>query len=100
MSDHEIRVRSWVRATEAEVRGGLLGYLSVLFGDLVVDGITLRQTAEGKFALSYPARTDRAGRRHAYVRPVDDAARRAIERELLRQFGQGQDLEVAEEEQP
>jgi hypothetical protein len=47
--------------------------------------------------LSFPARTDRAGKRHSYIRPVDDAARQAIEREILGQLGQNQELGVREE---
>ncbi len=88
MTDHDIRVRTWARATDADVRTGLIGFLSVFYGDLVLDGIVLRRTTEGRFALSWPAKTDRGGQRHAYVRPVDDAARRAIEAEILGQLGQ------------
>jgi hypothetical protein len=76
----------------------LLGYLAVSYGALLLDGITLRRTAEGRFALSFPARTDRAGRRHAYVRPADDEARRAIENTILAQLGQRQDLDIAAED--
>ena len=82
----EIRVRSWVRASEEERRTGLEGYISVLVGTLIVDGLVLRRTLAGKFAVSFPAKTDRAGRRHPYVRPVDDAARIAIEAEILDQL--------------
>jgi hypothetical protein len=84
----EIRVRTWVRGSDDEIRTGLLGYLSVNYGQLILDGIVLRRTAAGRFALSFPVRTDRAGQRHSYIRPVDDAARQAIERELLGQLGQ------------
>ncbi len=92
MSDHLIRVRTWVKASEQEVRTGLLGFLSVNYGNLVLDGITLRKTADGRFALSFPTRTDRAGRRHAYVRPANDAVRQEIERELLWQLGEREDF--------
>lgn len=88
MSGSEVRVRTWVRASDQESRTGLLGYVSVFLGDLVVDGITLRRTAEGRLALSFPARTDRAGRRHPYVRPIDDEARQAIERKILSELGE------------
>lgn len=84
----DVRVLSYVRATDAEERSGLIGYLRVASGSLVIDGVTLRRTAAGRFALSFPERTDRSGRRHAIVRPVDQAAREAIERELLDQLGQ------------
>lgn len=83
MAEREIRIRSWVRAHSDEERSGLLGYLSVFYGALILDGIVLRRTAAGHFALSFPARTDRAGRRHAYIRPIDDDARKQIEREIL-----------------
>lgn len=97
MSKPEIRVRSWIRGSESDARSGLLGYLSVLYGGIVLDGITLRRTAEGRFALSFPTKTDRAGRRHPFVRPVDDQARSAIEAEILGQLGQRPDLQPSEE---
>jgi hypothetical protein len=60
MADHEVRLRTWVKATEAEIRTGLCGYVSVVYGDLILDGIVLRKTTDGRFALSFPARTDRS----------------------------------------
>ena len=98
MASPEVRVRSWVRANDDEVRSGMLGYLSVHFGGLVLDGIVLRKTTDGQFTLSSPARTDRTGRRHPYFRPADDNARREIECEILGQLGQRQDLDVATED--
>ena len=92
MNEPDIRVRTWVRATGDDIRSGLLGFLSVRYGDLILDGITLRRTANGRFALSFPARTDRAGKRHSYIRPASDEARQAIERELLGQLGQHPDV--------
>lgn len=96
MATPEIRVRTWVRGSDDDIRNGLLGFLSVTYGSLVLDGITLRRTADGRLALSFPARTDRSGKRHSFIRPADDAARRAIEREILTQLGQGE--EVAQED--
>lgn len=93
MKEPEIRVRTWVRGSDEDIRSGLLGYLSVSYGLLVLDNLTLRKTAAGRFALSFPCRTDRAGKRHSYIRPVDDGARQAIERELLGQLGQCQEVE-------
>ncbi len=87
MADCETRIRSWVRASDAEVRTGLLAYISVEHGHLILDGITLRRTTDGRFVLSFPARTDRAGRRHPYIRPVDDEARRQIEAEIMGRLG-------------
>jgi hypothetical protein len=91
MTDYELRVRSWVRASDDDIRTGLLGWISVEYGTLILDGITLRHSADGRFILSFPARTDRAGRRHSYIRPADDLARQQIEREILRQLGQRED---------
>lgn len=93
MAESEIRVRTWVRASDAEIRTGLLGYLSVHYGDdLILDSICLRRTADGRLALAFPARTDRVGRRHPYVRPTDDEARREIERAILGQLGQREEV--------
>ena len=78
-----LRVVSWVKASEADVRRGLLGFVSIEYGLLVLDGIVVRRTAEGRITLSFPARTDRGGRRHPYLRPRDDDARRRIETAIL-----------------
>ena len=67
-------------ASAHDARHGLLGYLVVTFADLLLlDGITLRITETGRHALSFPCRTDKAGRRHPFFRPQDDRARRIIE---------------------
>ena len=100
MAEPQIRIRSWIKASASDIRTGLLGYLSVFYGDLVLDGIVLRRTADGRFALSFPARDDGTGKRHPYVRPVDDAARTAIERTLFAQLGQHVGAAVATEDQP
>lgn len=92
MADTEIRIRTWVKGADDDRRAGLLGYLSVFYGQVILDGIVLRRTAEGRYALSFPARTDRHNRRHPYIRPVDDAAREEIERELLWQLGEREDF--------
>ncbi|MCA9300446.1 MAG: septation protein SpoVG family protein [Phycisphaerales bacterium] len=59
---------------------GLLGWVRfVTLDGLVIDGVGVRRTREGIFALSFPERTSRDGTRHAIVRPVDDRTRREIE---------------------
>ena len=98
MADLKVRVRTWVRGSAAEARDGLLGYVSVFYGDLIVDGITLRRTSAGRYALSFPQRTSLSGERHALVRPADTNARLAIEREIFRQLGQRE--EFAREDLP
>jgi DNA-binding cell septation regulator SpoVG len=87
MTDLDIKIRTWVRGTADDERQGLLGYLSVYYGALVIDGITVRRTAQGRICLSFPERRDSRGRRHSIVRPIDDATRQAIE---LAVFGQAQ----------
>lgn len=54
----------------------------------MLDGIVLRRTAAGHFTLSFPARTDCGGRRHSYIRSVDDDARRQIESKILGELGE------------
>jgi DNA-binding cell septation regulator SpoVG len=88
MDATEIRLRTWVRGSDTDQRSGLLGFISVFVGNLVVDGIALRRTESGRLALSFPSRTAKNGDRHAIVRPVDDDARKAIEKELLRQLAE------------
>ena len=66
---------------------GLLGWLSLEIGPLLLDGVALRQTRRGRPTLSFPVRRDRAGRDHAIVRPIDRTARAAIEREVLAALG-------------
>lgn len=59
---------------------GLLGFVSFLIdGWLRVDGVAVRRKLDGELTLSWPARTDREGKRHPYMRPIDDASRRAVE---------------------
>jgi len=77
---HDIR---FIPASDADAERGLLAFVKLEFGPLILDGVTLRRHADGRLGLSWPERTDRAGRRHPLVRPVDDEARVALEREVL-----------------
>lgn len=83
MMTPDLRIRTWVRGTADDERAGLLGYLSVHVGDLLLDGLTVRRTAQGRLTLAFPERRDRQGRRHPYFRPVDDAARQRFERAVF-----------------
>ena len=79
---------AFVRSSQVESRTGLLGWCSFTLGNLIrVDGVCVRRTREGRLVLSFPARRDRAGIDHPYVRPVDDATRRQIEDAILRELG-------------
>lgn len=78
----------FIPASASDVRGGLLGYVSLTFADLLLlDGVTLRVTESGKHALSFPCRTDSQGRRHPYFRPQDDRARIVIENAIFAALG-------------
>jgi hypothetical protein len=88
MMDQTIRIRTWIKGDDAQERDGLLGFLSFYVGDLIVDNVTLRRTTSGRYALSWPARTDRHGNKHSSVRPVTDDARRRIETHVFAELGQ------------
>lgn len=67
---------------------GLLGWIRCTLNDGVrLDGIALRRTAEGRHVLAFPERRDGAGRRHPYIRPLDDDARRDFEGQILDALG-------------
>lgn len=85
MAEIDIKIRTWIRGSAEDERQGLLGYLTIFYGAVLIDGVTVRRTAEGRLALSFPERRDSKGRRHSVVRPIDDDARRAIEAAV---FGQ------------
>lgn len=75
---------TFARAQHADRQRGLLGWVSLVLDDSVLlDGIALRRTANGHLKLSFPARRDRDGRAHPYVRPLDNEARLAIEEQVL-----------------
>ena len=68
----------------SEYRSGLLGYITFRLGDsLQVDGVAVRRTQSGRLTLSFPARRDRHGHDHAYIRPLDDLARKSIETQIF-----------------
>jgi len=71
-----------------ELQGdGLLGWVSFkLDGALLVTGVALRRSRAGQYVFSWPVHRGRNGRDHHIVRPLDDAARIALEAELLLQL--------------
>ena len=77
-----------VTATEADQRRGLLGFVSLhIDGRIVVDGVALRRTREGRLTLAFPKRLDRQGRRHPVVRSLDDETRVSIEHQVFTALG-------------
>ena len=81
------RVLSATRARDDQRATGLLAWLTIETDRLVLDGVQLRRTLDGRHVLSWPARRDAKGGKHAVVRPADDASRVALEREVLGQLG-------------
>lgn len=79
---HDIR---FTAATAAGlVQSGLLGWIAItIAGAIRIDGVAVRRTRDGRLTLSFPVRHDARGRQHAIVRPIDDAARRAIEAQVF-----------------
>ena len=87
MRDHDIRITDvkCVHAGAKDSATGLLAFVSFKIGDvLFVDGVTVRRTLENKITLSWPCRTDGAGRRHPILKPLDDRARQQLERRILK----------------
>lgn len=79
---------TFIAATREQRGSGILGWTSFIIADSVrVDGVAVRRTAAGRLALSWPARRDRAGIDHPYVRPIDDTTRRQLEDAILRALG-------------
>ncbi len=74
----------FAQAPAGAYSAGLLGYASFVIADLIVlDGIAVRRTRDGRLVLAFPVKHDRAGRQHPLVRPVSDAARQAITRAVV-----------------
>jgi len=72
-------------ANTAELASGLIGYAVLTINALEIDA-TVRRSIGGRLFIAFPARhVD--GRRLSLVRPVDQTAREAIERDALRLLG-------------
>lgn len=70
----------FVAASAADVRRGLLGWVSFVLADvLVVESVAVRESRAGALTLSYPRRADRHGNARDDVRPRDDAACRTLD---------------------
>ena len=86
---NEIRFQA---ATPSLMERGLLGWMSfVLNGTVLIEGVALRRSVEGKYHLSFPVRRERGGRRNFWVRPLDDRARRDIEHQVFAALGYSQE---------
>ena len=56
---------------------------ATLNGSIRLEAMTLRRTAEGNYAISFPSRFDHAGRKRFFYRPLNDRARIALERQIF-----------------
>ena len=75
-------------APEATIRSGLLGWVRFTLNDLIViEGVALRRTRGDRMTLSFPVRHDARGDQHDVVRPLNSAAREALENEVFRALG-------------
>ncbi|MBK9129707.1 MAG: hypothetical protein IPM13_18275 [Phycisphaerales bacterium] len=81
-----LRVVRFRRASRALRDEGIEGWIIVEIGLVYIDCVAVRRTRSGAFTLSFPRRVDTANREHAIVRPLDDAARVAIERVVFDQL--------------
>ncbi len=89
MSD-DVRITNvaFVSAGPKNAAEGLLGWITCVVNDtLVLDGLTLRKTRDGRLTLSYPARRDAEGKQHFILRPIDDGARLDLENQILTALG-------------
>lgn len=82
-----VRLLATVRARDDQIATGLLAWLTIETERLVLDGIALRRTLDGRHVLTWPERRDARGRRHAVVRPAGDAARVALEDAVFAELG-------------
>ncbi len=79
----EVSIRTWTRGSAEDEQRGLIGYLSLAYGDLILDSVVARRTADGRMTLSWPERRDGQGRRHPIVKPASDEARLRIEKAIF-----------------
>jgi hypothetical protein len=84
----EITHINFERSTPEQAESGLVGWIEIIVGGILrIDGVALRRTTAGRLALSFPERVDACGRRHPILRPVDDLARRELERSVFAALG-------------
>jgi len=60
-----------------------MGRMIATYGDLELRCLQVRRTADGRYAVGFPSRTDANGVMHPIVRPLDQVARGAIEAQVI-----------------
>lgn len=82
-----VHLAGFAAAHPFQTQTGLLGLASLGIGAaLVIEGVAVRRTREGRVYLSFPSRELRTGERRHVVRPVDAASRRWIEEQVIAQL--------------
>jgi hypothetical protein len=79
----EIRDVRFQAARQELIDTGLLGWVEFSIAGLRIEGVTLRRTTDGRYALSFPQRYLVRTHRAYYVRPLDDRARLHIEQQVF-----------------
>ncbi len=88
-----VSMQAFSSASPRDNELGLLGWVTLEVGGLLLLDVALRRTrGAGRLALSFPERRDANGRRHSLIRPVDDRARREIERQVLAMVRLGEEV--------
>jgi len=83
----------YAEAPEADQARGLIGRVRFVVNDaLVVGGVALRRTRDGRFTLSWPSRRDARGEKRYFVHPISDAVRLDLERQVLEAMHLKQEL--------
>jgi hypothetical protein len=59
------------------------GFVSAVYGDLVLDGFGLHLWPDGRYSISFPTRKSPSGKVHRIVRATSTRARYEVERRLL-----------------
>ena len=78
---HEFR---FVPADADHMKTGLMGWVSFALNNaLRIEGVTLRRTAGGRLALSFPVKVSRDGKKHSLISPLSDEARQDIEQQVF-----------------
>ena len=82
-------------ASAADRTRGLLAFTSVTINGLVIDGVTVRRTLDGRVVLAFPKRRDRAGRQRSLVHPTNDRVRAVITKAVLAEMAALEERESA-----
>ncbi len=80
---NEIRITP---GSEEDRGAGLLAYASCRYGDLLLAGLAVRKTMNGRTVVTFPAKRSGEGKQHFLITPTTVAVRRTIEDAVLAAF--------------